>query len=92
MHVDYYNMKKSWKKSRVALVLLMSALQWLERTSGMFNYAVLATVCQYQRAFAVSQGQTCCSCFHVTFNPPTVLFACVDSSMTRRLNKDHPQI
>lgn len=84
--------KNHEKKSRVAPVHLMSALQWLERTSGIFNYAALATACQYQRAFAVFQGQTRCSCFHVTFDPPTILFACMDSSMTRRLNKDRPQM
>lgn len=36
------------------LVLLMHALQWLERTSGIFNYAALGTACQYQRAFTRS--------------------------------------
>lgn len=50
------------------VVLLMRALQWLERTSGSFNYAVQATVCHHQSLYSLRNKPA----VHV-FNPQTLL-------------------
>lgn len=64
------------------LVLLMHALQWLERTSGIFNYAALGAVCQNQRVFTLSLRNK--PAVHVLMSHSILKL----SSVTNLLNKD----
>lgn len=78
------------KSIRVTFVRLMSTVRWLERTSGVFNYAAPGPLSVMIKEPRLSLGYK--AAVHVFMSPPAVFLTCVDGSRTSRWNKDLTQM